>query len=208
MEAFAHVHYRVDPDAELDERVRRLMNFRLAADHNTRRSFQVMTSQPRPEAVKKATAKMNRITDSGARHHLAPHFDRKDRQPPHLGSPPPPTMTALCDAVVTHVDRLGTLAYRALCGVAHSQVHGLASHFIEPIPLLGDKTSGDYVAALGIDSRQAAVMLAAAPISAVTASQSLLPPTGFDTEALAATSHHMVTTWARIGQMHAPPETG
>lgn len=204
LEAFAAAHYLTAPDiVDARERVRRYMNTRLASLHDSQRQFPADSADGEVLAAREhVTGRIRRVTDSARRQGFA--VRRTRRGVPYLDHELP-SVTRLCEAVVSDTPRLGALYYSQLSAVAHARAHGLSAHTQMVVPA-ADRATGDGLAAVAISPREAALHLLAAPMAAAGVVQRLFPACGWELTTIGETAQGMLSTWGRIGDVPYPTD--
>lgn len=202
VEAAALGCYLTDRDIDGRERVRRTMNYRLAAMCERVWLFKDMHGDA---AAGKLDETRQRISDfaRGARQHNFTFHDMDGKgRTARIGAEQPKAMTLISHAVDKTVPELGRTYQRLLSATAHSSVHGLARMLAPMSPNEG--RPGEVLATVSIDPQLLAVELVVGPLTAHSLARGIEWFTGCDMSRLHRPANQMLIAWSRIGRMTMP----
>lgn len=200
-EAAAQGSYVAEPGIDERERIRRILNIRLAGMNQERLSLQRFTTPGAAAQVAAVEQSIARFERSAPGHGFA-FFPAKGSKAAYLDTALPSTTALLGMFVFPGQELLGKSYYSGLSSVAHSQLNGLMRK-------LGPGTTGAQV---NTTAKDAALELFAGPLCVSTLVENMLPYLGWDAEAVNASIPAMFEIWGEIAQTPYPgadpPEAG
>lgn len=185
------------------ERVRRLMNYNLAALQEDRAMLAPFSGDDAGRKAARHLEKEQAIARSAQQYGLAFKKSSKPYVASHVGEQQPSAMK-LIDQCASRTPGVGATSYRLLSSVAHGQMHGLSRFLLRaPVPA----EPGKVVTQMSLSAHDAALHLLAGPLCVSTVVEDLRWYFGWDTEALDPAVTAMLYTWGRIaGAPYPGPE--
>jgi hypothetical protein len=204
LEASAQAHFLADPLIETRERVRRYTNGRLLSLHESQRLVESFTDHSVEIDIEteRITRRIEDILDTAQSHRFTVHKGDKYR-PPYLGEKHPGTLRMAEESVSGGTTGLGSVYWRSLSAVAHSQAQGIVSH-AQPIQSIADEARDDQLAAIGLSAKELSLRHLGAILSTVSMFERIVTLFGLAAASTSASIVETLTVWGRIAEVPYP----